>query len=132
MRDPSEAPRLDRLRRRADFKAASSGARAHAGLLTLQARDRADADPLVRIGFTITRKVGNAVVRNRIRRRLRDATPRVAAETARSGHDYVIVARRGLVDAPFEAMLSELAAAFKRVHKAGSGRRTGPSSTERQ
>jgi ribonuclease P protein component len=121
---PEPAP-LDRLRRRADFKAASGGRRAHAGLLTLQARDRADGEPLIRLGFTITRKVGTAVERNRIRRRLRVAAPRVAEIEARPGHDYVIVARRGLIDAPFETVLSELAAAFARVHKTDAARK-GP------
>lgn len=123
MHDPLEAPKLDRLRRRADFKAASGGRRSHAGLLTLQARDRADGIADIRLGFTITRKVGNAVVRNRIRRRLRVAAPSVAAASALAGHDYVIVARAGLIDAPFETVLSELAAAFARVHKSGQGRR---------
>ena len=109
-------PPVDRLRRRVEFKAAASGRRAHNALLTLQALSRGDAAGKVRIGFTVTRKTGGAVERNRIRRRLRAAVADIVPEMGRAGHDYVIVARRGLLTAPFDRIRASLADAFRRVH----------------
>ena len=63
--------RMERLRQRADFLAAASGAKVHAGAFVLQARQRED-ETQPRVGFTVSKKVGNAVERNRVRRRLRE------------------------------------------------------------
>ncbi len=63
---------MDRLRKRRDFLAAAKAQKAGVASLLLQGRNRGDT-PQVRVGFTVTKKVGNAVVRNRIRRRLREA-----------------------------------------------------------
>ena len=67
---------MQRLKRRADFLAARDGARAPAGAFFVQARDRHDAAG-PRVGFTVTKKTGSAVERNRIRRRLREAAKNV-------------------------------------------------------
>ncbi len=112
----------ERLRRRAEFLAVASGQRAHTSLLTLQARkdaDRPDAKP--RIGLTVTKKCGGAVERNRMRRRLRQAVRHVASSAAHTGHDYVIVARSGVLDAAFDHLIADLEAAFRRVHTAKPG-----------
>jgi ribonuclease P protein component len=117
---------IDRLRRRADFLAAHGGRKAHSALMTVEMRARGDEAP-PRLGFTVTRRVGSAVERNRIRRRLRAA----AAEglvAARAGCDYVIVARRGAIDAAFMRLVGDLARAVVRVHGAKSG--AGPASEE--
>jgi ribonuclease P protein component len=75
-----------------------------------------------RIGFTITRRVGGAVERNRIRRRLRAALAAVMTDDGRAGHDYVIVARRPLLYAAFDTILGELRRAFGRAHRKATGR----------
>lgn len=105
--------RLPRLKRRAEFVAAAGGARTGGRAVLMQALLRGDAAP-ARVGFTVTRKVGNAVERNRIRRRLRAAVERCAA-AARPGCDYVLVARRPAITMSFEALVAELAAGFDRL-----------------
>jgi ribonuclease P protein component len=107
---------MQRLRKRQDFLHLRDGRRANAATLTLQARPRADATGEPRAGFTVTRRTGGAVERNRIRRRLREALRRVAALHARDGHDYVVVGRSAALRAPFETIVNELKTAFGRVH----------------
>jgi ribonuclease P protein component len=122
---------LARLRRRADFQRASRGRRAHSEAFVLQASLRAAADDGKgpRLGFTASKKVGGAVARNRIRRRLKEAV-RVASrlETA-PDHDYVIVARREALSRPFDRLLADVQRAFVSVHSRGgakSGDRGAP------
>lgn len=106
---------MDPLTKRADFLAARGGLRAPAGPFLVQARDRKDLRA-PRVGLTVTKKTGNAVERNRIRRRLRAAVKRVAG---RQGFDYVLIARREAIRAPFPALVENLERALKRLHKAG-------------
>lgn len=111
-------PRLtgvERLKRRAEFKRAARGVRVGRDAFTLQAVRRADDDP-PRVGFTVTKKTGNAVVRNRIKRRLRALA---AEHPAAFEHatDYVIIARRAALAAPFQGLASELAAALAAAGK---------------
>src|SRR5262245_24555028 len=73
------APRVQRLRQRADFIATAAGAKAHATGFVLQSRDRHDEAP-PRVGYTVSKKVGNAVERNRVRRRLREVVRLAGAE----------------------------------------------------
>lgn len=119
MGNPAQATLMatGRLTKRADFLAAAQGRKAHGALLTLQAKPRGDESE-ARLGFTVTRKVGTATERNRIRRRLRAVTRAIADEAALPGHDYVIVARRAVLDAPFDVLTTALGAAFRRVHAA--------------
>jgi ribonuclease P protein component len=111
---------MERLKRRADFLSAAKGARIQAATFTMQARDRRDRS-LPRVGFTVTKKTGNAVERNRIRRRLRAAMGDVVPRKAQAGFDYVIVARRQALSSPFETMIEELERALARVHERKSG-----------
>jgi ribonuclease P protein component len=112
-----------RLTRRAEFLAVAAGQRTHTALLTLQARPRSDApDAAARLGLTITRKAGGAVERNRMRRRLRAALRQVASGAAQPGHDYVIVARSGVIHASFNHLLADIQSAFRRVHTAKPGK----------
>jgi ribonuclease P protein component len=111
---------MERLRQRADFLAAASGAKAPATAFVLHARNRQDGGP-ARVGFTVSRKVGTAVERNRVRRRLREIARRAAATEMRRGHDYVLIGRRAALNLPFGRMIEELDGALRRVHAQRSG-----------
>lgn len=104
-----------RLRRRSQFLAVARGVRAATPSLVLQALRHDGDEP--RIGFTTSRKVGNAVERNRARRRLREAARAIAPAYARPDHDYVIVGRRATLSAEYASILHDLTRAFARAHK---------------
>ncbi|KAB0680439.1 ribonuclease P protein component [Aureimonas leprariae] len=108
---------MARLRRRADFLAARRGRRLGGPFFFIEALDRHDgAEP--RFGLTVTRKVGNAVERNRIRRRLREAIRTSCGADMARGFDYVIVARREVLDLAFERLRSELHRRLSKVRPA--------------
>ena len=110
---------IETMLRRADFLRAAQAGRHGAPGLLLQARDRADGDPRVRVGFTCSKKIGNAVTRNRAKRRLRALARAVLPGRARAGWDYVLVGRPGAtVDRPYADLLADLATALDRVHRA--------------
>jgi ribonuclease P protein component len=71
--------------------------------------------PAIRVGFTVSRKVGNAVVRNRVRRRLREIAREIIPHVARADHDYVLVGRQGAIGRDFLAMRAELQEALRRL-----------------
>jgi ribonuclease P protein component len=73
------------------------------------------ASPTLRIGFTVSRKVGNAVVRNRVRRRLRAAAEAIMPTHARQGFDYVVIGRRQSLTRPFPDLLQDLEVALRKV-----------------
>lgn len=106
---------MERLRQRADFLAAATGAKAPSTAFVLQALKRRDDGP-VRIGFTVSKKVGNAVERNRVRRRLREILRLAPPVGMRPGHDYVLIGRRAALVQPFDRMIAELDRALTRVH----------------
>jgi len=106
---------MERLTRRTDFRAAAAGLRASVGAFVVQARRRAEGGP-VRIGFTVSRQVGNAVERNRVRRRLREIVRLSQGGGMHDGHDYVLIGRRAALAAPFGQMRQELDAALSRIH----------------
>ena len=117
---------MERLRERADFLAAAKGARVPAEAFVLQARARTDAAP-PRFGFTVSKKVGTAVERNRVRRRLREIVRRNAALIPDSAHDYVLIGRRAALAMPFDRINAEFSRAMTRVTKSRGG---GKSSLE--
>jgi ribonuclease P protein component len=106
---------MQRLRQRADFLAAATGVRAPASGFVLQALDRREDGP-VRVGFTVSKKVGNAVERNRVRRRLREVIRLSPGARMRPGHDYVLIGRRAALELPFERLMEDFAQALGRVH----------------
>jgi ribonuclease P protein component len=105
-----------RLKQRADFLAAASGAKVATAAFVLQGRNRDDGGP-ARIGFTVSRKVGTAVERNRVRRRLRDIVRRSAADSLRSGYDYVLVGRRTALSRQFDHMIEDFRNALRRLER---------------
>jgi len=82
----------------------------------MPAHATASAD--VRFGLTVTKKLGNAVVRNRIRRRLREAFRQAGPGCATAGHDYVLIARTNALLCEFSTLIGDLQFALPRVHKA--------------
>lgn len=111
--------RLGRLTRRAEFLRVAGGRRWATPGLVLQVRPRGSdapgADAEARIGFTVSRKVGKAVERNRAKRRLRAAAREVLPMHAQPGLDYVIVGRRQTLDRPYAALVGDLRDAMKRL-----------------
>ena len=107
---------MERLRQRSDFLAAATGAKAPAEAFVLQARKRKDAGP-PRVGFTVSKKVGTAVERNRVRRRLRAIVRLSAAGRLHLGKDYVLVGRRAALDLPFDQLCADFLAALARLHR---------------
>ena len=90
----------DILAKRADFLRAAQARRQGTPAFLLQARARGDDSPTVRVGYTCSKKIGNAVARNRAKRRLREVARAVLPGMARPGWDYVLVGRPGCDDRP--------------------------------
>ena len=80
--------------------------------MVVQARNRTDDDSLIRAGFTATKRIGGAVVRNRAKRRLREAARRILPLHAQPGHDYVFIARGGTVARPWDRLLDDVKSAL--------------------
>jgi len=113
---------VTRLRRRADFLKAARGRRAAMPGLVLQMRVReAAADAPLRVGFTVTRKVGNAVTRNRAKRRLRAAAAAVLPRYGLPGRDYVVIGRAGTLTRPFALLVADFERALAKVQTASPG-----------
>ena len=115
---------MERLRQRADFLAAATGTKVPAAAFVLQARKRADDGP-ARLGFTVSKKVGNAVERNRVRRRLREIARLPGALLMQSGHDYVLVGRRAALKVPFARIADDFQAALRRLQAGRASGNTG-------
>jgi ribonuclease P protein component len=112
---------VERLRKRGDFLAAAAGSKVTAAAFVLQGRVRGDAGP-PRVGFTVSKKVGNAVERNRVRRRLREVVRLSDTECLCAGNDYVLIGRRGALQVPFARLREDFAGAIARIHARRSER----------
>lgn len=104
---PATGKSPERLRKRAEFLAVRRGDKRRGRLFLLEVLDRGDQGA-PRVGFTVTRKVGNAVERNRIRRRLKEAVRLDAGGDMSPGRDYVIVGRSEILSVPFDDLKAEL------------------------
>ena len=122
------------MRKRGDFLAARKGERRGHTWFLLEVLDRKRPDAPPRLGLTVTKKVGNAPLRNRIRRRLREAVRTDLARDMLPGHDYVVIARAEVATAPFDALKQALRERIRRPfgmsgerHRRGGKARPGSS-----
>ncbi len=114
---PQEAQRLTTLRKRADFLAANAGRRAATPGFVLLVRDRADGDQAIRVGFTVTKKIGGAVVRNRMKRRLRALAREFLPAGGFGGSDHVLIGRAGGIERDFGQLRQELERALEKLRR---------------
>jgi ribonuclease P protein component len=112
---PQEAERLATLKKRSDFLAANAGRRAATPGFVLLVRDRKDDDPLMRVGFTVSRKVGNAVTRNRMKRRFRELAREIIPASGYAGSDHVMIGRTTGIERDFALLRKDLQSALERV-----------------
>ena len=111
----AELPPIERLKKRPDFLACAQAPSCARGAVLVQARPRGDDQPLVRAGFTATKRIGGAVERNRAKRRLREAVRLLLPEHARPGCDYVFIARGGVTTRPWARLLDDVKTALIRL-----------------
>lgn len=105
------------MTRRADFLAANHGLRAPMPGFVLLVRDRADGDLTPRLGITVTKKIGNAVVRNRMKRRFRALARDIMPDHAIAGADHVLIGRDSGIERDFAALQAELEKALGRIRR---------------
>jgi ribonuclease P protein component len=103
------------MQRRRDFLAANAGRRAPMPGFVLLVRPRDDGDATKRVGFTVTKKIGNAVVRNRMKRRLRMLARELLPTEGVAGADHVLIGRDGGVERDYATLRIELGKALRRV-----------------
>ena len=122
----SDPLKIERMTSRPQFLAAAKGVSEACGAVVVQRLDRQDGVATVRLGFTATRKVGNAVIRNRAKRRLREAARAAAPLLAVPGSDYVFVARMGTADRPWDRLLDDVKSALTRLATPRPAPKTAP------
>jgi ribonuclease P protein component len=120
--------KIERMTSRPQFLAAAKGVSEARGAVVVQRRDRQDGDATIRLGFTATRKIGGAVVRNRAKRRLREAARALAPHLAAAGSDYVFIARMGTADRPWDRLLDDVKSALTRLATPRPALQVAPSS----
>ncbi len=112
---PAVPVTMQTIRLRRDFLAANKGRRVVMPGFILLVQPRSDNDPVKRAGFTVTKKIGNAVVRNRMKRRLRALARQALAAQGLAGADHVLIGRAAGIERDFHAMATELATALSKA-----------------
>ena len=130
-----DRPALHTLRVRREFLAVAKGDKQVRRGLVLQARQRdvnaktdldaasdpaSDADAAIRFGLTATKKIGNAVIRNRTRRRLRVLAHEILSAHGQPGYDYVLIGRAATKHRTWDGLRTDLRSALKKLHKTGN------------
>ncbi len=108
---------VETLRFRRDFLAANAGRRWHTPGFTLLALRRDDTAACARVGITVTKKIGGAVVRNRLKRRLRSAIRAVVPQHGRAGTDYVLIGRSDGLSRPMIDLMRDLTQGLQKLSK---------------
>jgi ribonuclease P protein component len=111
---PIAKPKIRRIQKRADFLACAKAPHCARGAVLIQARARDDS-PLIRAGFTATKRIGGAVERNRAKRRMREAARLILPDLAHPGFDYVFIARGGVTTRPWPRLLDDVKSALLRL-----------------
>lgn len=116
-----EKPALTRLKRRSEFLAAAKAAHCARGAILIQLRKRGDGTSEIRVGFTATRKIGGAVIRNRAKRKLREVARALLPDVGLAGCDYVFIARSGAPDRPFAQLMDDARKALGHLSRQADG-----------
>ncbi len=124
--EPTNKKTAGRLKSRPQFLAVRKGETRRGRTFLLEVLDRHQPDEAPRVGFTVTKKHGNAVERNRMRRRLKAAVGHSAAIAMKDGHDYVIVARREVLTANFADLEAALSQRIESRPRHGTPRNSAP------
>jgi len=103
------------IKKRSDFLAANRGKRYATPGFVLLVRDRRDDSPVIRLGITITKKVGNAVIRNRMRRRFRALAQEMLADKGKAGADHILIGRDSGIERDFDALRADMATALGKL-----------------
>ena len=111
----TDLPKIERLTSRPQFLAAAKGVSQARGAVVVQRLDRRDGLPHIGVGFTATRKVGGAVVRNRAKRRLRETARALIPLHGQPGSDYVLIARMGTAGREWDRLLDDVKSALTRL-----------------
>ena len=103
------------IKKRSDFLAANRGKRYATPGFVLLVRDRRDDSPAIRLGITITKKVGNAVIRNRMRRRFRALAREMLADKGKAGADHILIGRDSGIERDFDALRADMVKALGKL-----------------
>jgi len=106
---------IETIRRRADFLAANSGRRVAMPGFVLLVRPRNDGDSAVRLGITVTKKIGNAVIRNRMKRRFRSLARELLSQQGVAGADHILIGRSAGIERSFDDLRRELGKALQKA-----------------